>query len=65
MNSCNECTHFKACKYKNKVMKLQKENYPLQYECRLFEEDVPDIIKEARMDLLNGKGLRETKFFKI
>lgn len=63
MTSCNECEHFKSCKYKSKVMKMQREIYPLQYECRLFEEYEPDFIKEARMDLLNGKGLLKTKSF--
>lgn len=63
MTSCNECAHSKACKYKSKVMKMKREIYPLQYECSLFEDDVPDIIKESRMDLLNGKGLLKTKCF--
>lgn len=52
MSSCNECAHFKTCKYKNKVMKMQRDIYPLQYECRLFEDYEPEFIKEMRKEIL-------------
>lgn len=54
MTECKRCTKNDCCKYKDKFNKMIDEFYPIDLNCRLYEDQFRNIINQIRAGIPEG-----------